>query len=94
MTAIRFEEPPLSARPPYSKRASTKDAALLMERPGEWAVIREPASRMAAYAMAYQIRRGILAGFRPAGAFEAMGRTVNGTYRVYARYIGTDGEHR
>lgn len=60
----------------------------LKAQPSEWAVVQERNKRGDAATAAYQIRKGILAAFRPAGSFEAKSRTEDGKFRVYARYIG------
>lgn len=89
---IRFEEPPLhrggnrnGGRENPKYRA---DAAALMSRPGEWAIVHAGGRRSLADGLAYQIKSGKIAAYRPAGAFEAMARTVDGEYRTYARYVG------
>ncbi len=50
--------------------------------------MQERTKRGDAATAAYQIRKGILAAFRPAGAYEAKSRTRDGRYYVYARYVG------
>jgi hypothetical protein len=88
---LHFEEPPQ-----INRRHIIPDdvVKLLTGNPGEWMVVRDNApTANAAYATAHQIRHGRLIAFRPPGAFEARGRTVEGTFRVYARYIGPDGDH-
>ena len=37
--------------------------------------------------MAYGIRAAKIVAYEPAGAFEAQARTVDGEYRVYARFV-------
>lgn len=90
---IRFEAPPKSKGVSRSRAFTADTARQLQERPGEWGIIHTPPTRAAAYATAFQIRRGILANFRPGGTYEAVGRTVDGEYRVYARFVGENGEH-
>jgi hypothetical protein len=87
--AITFE--PL---PPHRGRKRTgyvrkhaAIAALLRERPGDWARILTLSANNSAAAMAYAITAGKLSAY-PAGAFEAKSRTVDGESRVYARYVG------
>lgn len=43
--------------------------------------------------MAYGIRMAKIVAYEPAGAYEAQARTVDGQYRVYARFVAvaTDG---
>jgi hypothetical protein len=50
------------------------------------------ADRAAAYQFAQRIRTGKTAAFRPAGAFEAVGREVEGQPEVWARYVGVPTE--
>lgn len=86
---IVFRDPPASPRrSAHSNFRHTKDARLLTARPNEWACIQERGKRGDAATAAYQIRKGILAAFRPAGSFEAKSVTENGTFYVYARYVG------
>lgn len=94
---LRFEAPPMSRGANSGTRVTLDDIEQLKKRKGEWAVVREPATRVAAYATAHQIRTGTLTAFRPAGSFEAQGRTIrepNGSvvYRVFAKYVGPDTE--
>ncbi|MFJ9644988.1 hypothetical protein [Streptomyces sp. NPDC101206] len=63
-------------------------AAHLRHRPGEWAHIDNKATRASAASTAYLIRTGGLRAYTPTGHYEATSRTVDGEYRVYARYIG------
>lgn len=91
---IRFEAPPMVKGGISRSRAFDADTVRqLQERHGEWAIVHTPATRASAYAAAYQIRRGVLANFRPSGTYEAVGRTVDGEYRVYARFVGENGEY-
>lgn len=91
-TTLRFEAPPLASRTPRGRAVEEDVVPQLRKHPGQWAIIHCANTRAAAYAMAHQIRHGVLASYRPAGAFEALGRTVDGEYRVYARFVGTGGE--
>ena len=38
--------------------------------------------------MSDRIKRGHITAFIPKGAFQATARRVNGTYTIYARYVG------
>lgn len=70
---------------------STKHTAIAAElkaRPGEWARIETSTSPNAASSMANHISGARLKAYAPAGSFEAVSRTVDGEYRVYARYVG------
>lgn len=82
MPEVVFEEPP---------RTRVQHAivvAALRERPGEWARVGVYATPGSAHSLARQIKRATLNAWAPAGAFEAVGRTVKGEHRVYARYVG------
>ncbi|MEU7590657.1 hypothetical protein AB0A95_30745 [Micromonospora sp. NPDC049230] len=89
---IRWETPP-----PVTRRPATRDgmtpvervrqmAAELRARPGEWGVVAEGNN---ARAHVTRIREGAVLAWRPAGAFEAAARTVDGRITIYARYVGT-----
>jgi hypothetical protein len=87
VSEIVFEEPPQDGR-----RTSGRDhagiARSLKDRPGEWAKIYTSETSNPASTSAWQIRAGLLVPYRPAGAFEAVSRKVDGKYRVYARFVG------
>lgn len=91
MSKIVFENPPArtGGQKPRS-RALVTTAAALRRAAGEWARIGLYRNAATSGSVANQIKRGKLAAFRPAGAFEAVSRTVDGQHRVYARYVGTD----
>lgn len=91
MTSIVFEEPPASKRGAKSTRHRDV-VAQLKARPGEWARIRTGTTRASVDSCAQQIRTGRLVAYNPAGTFEAVGRTVEGAYVVFARYIAKDGD--
>lgn len=84
MTNIVWEDPQQTPRAP---RTSKHDefAAALRRRPGKWAVFAEATSNSTASA----INKGKLTAFRPAGAYEATGRTVEGGFKVWVRYVGS-----
>ncbi|WP_328739905.1 hypothetical protein OHA91_22895 [Streptomyces erythrochromogenes] len=63
-------------------------AAQLRDHPGKWAYIDSKGSRASAGSTAYAIRTGKLRAYAPAGHYEAKARTVDGEFRVYARYCG------
>jgi hypothetical protein len=85
---LRWEDPPEADRRGNRSVPAVADwyriAAQLCARPGDWAAI----AVGAATSTPTIIREGRYAAFRPPGAFDAVGRRVNGTYTVYARYIG------
>ena len=87
---IVWEAPPPSRQGQGGGRPSRMDplAAALRTRPGEWALAYQCEASNVASRRMYGITRGIAASFRPAGAFEATSRKVDGEYRVYARYVG------
>lgn len=61
----------------------------LSRRPGRWAFVARATSSGAAYNLVGQIKRKTLFGlYVHSGQFEAVSRTVDGEYRVYARYLG------
>lgn len=87
--SVLFEDLPMpsrAAKAPNYRHAEI--ARILRSKPCEWARIQERTKRVDAATAAYQIRKGMLAAFRPAGAYEAKARTIDGRYYVYARYIG------
>ncbi len=87
---IVFEDLPSPTRRSATSSVRHSDAARkLQANPNCWARIQERAKRGDAATAAYQIRRGILAAFRPAGSFEAKSMTVNENFFVYARYVGS-----
>lgn len=95
---IVFEEPPEARRRGPSRLSHAIIAAQLRERPGVWAVIDKRATARSAASTANSIRTARnMAHYRPAGAYEAMSRTVpvkteSGErvkeFRVYARFVG------
>lgn len=102
MPDIEFEDPPPRYRPGAGRPARyLPEAAELRKKPGQWAVLCVQPSQNKASCMAHQIRTGGLVAFEPAGAFQAMARTVDVRHadgsrakerRVYARYIGNADE--
>ena len=89
--ALTFSEvPPVkrSGRPPSRRHQNT--VRQLLDHPGKWAIVHTGRSKASASSLAYHIRNGSSASYRPAGAFEATVRDKE----VYARYVGPDGEHR
>lgn len=90
-TVIRWEEPPpliRGVRRPAAVTAAERAlriAAELRARPGQWGVIAEGANSRV---LTTRIRNGVVAVWRPAGAYEAVCRSVDGRITVYARYVG------
>ncbi|SOE25648.1 hypothetical protein [Streptomyces sp. OK228] len=84
---LHFEDPPPAARL-GSRVDHAAVAAELKARPGEWAIVGTHATGGAANTAAGRIKSGHPHAYRPAGAFDAVGRTVNGEHRTYAMYRG------
>lgn len=88
MDEIKWEEPPHRR----TRKGSGRHAAIaaqLQSRPGEWAVIDTFDSPGNAAGMAWNINNPKrMVAYQPAGAFEAVSRTVDGEYRLYVRYVG------
>ncbi|WP_157868857.1 hypothetical protein [Streptomyces atriruber] len=63
-------------------------AAALKQRPGQWGIVGTYKNIGSASGVGIRIKRGATAAYRPAGAFEAVARTVHGEARLYARYVG------
>jgi hypothetical protein len=85
---VRWEDPP----PPGRGHAAYSFGGYLIARtlknnPGKWAVVAEWSPNTA---LANHINKAHNQAFRPAGAFEAVRRIVNGVPTVYARYVGGD----
>lgn len=88
---IRWEEPPPSRAGWGRGRPCSRYMALadqLRARAGEWALIREADTPNRAASLAGLIREGRVVCFGPRGDFDACTRSVDGRYRVYARYLG------
>lgn len=94
---VRWEDPPAAhsaaGKPKHPRRTDKwrTVATELRRRPGEWAVLLEAERFGNGGGIAGQIKAGALIAFRPAGAFDATTRTVDGLYTVYARYVGDPG---
>ncbi len=81
-----WENPPAKTR--RSKYADV--AAALKENPGQWAVLRtvDANHKKSIWSMTGHIHSGKYVDFQdPHGRFEACARTINGTTRLYARYV-------
>lgn len=88
---IRFQEPPARSQRPTKRTKHEKIAATLRKHPADWALIAAYSTAASSNSIAYIIRKGKLAAYEPAGAFEAVSRRVGDTHRVYARYVGEGG---
>jgi hypothetical protein len=83
---MRWEEPP-RRRAPGEGRDWAVIAADLKAHAGEWAVIAVCANQALAATTAHHVRLSVyiaLVGDR----YEAKARTVDGEFRVYARFVG------
>jgi hypothetical protein len=85
-TKIEWEEP----EPIAPRKGSRWDpvAAALKARPGQWACI----GRNIQTSIVYDINKGVLKCWRPAGAFEAVSRNHSQRWQadVYVRYVGEE----
>lgn len=87
--ALHFEDPPGE----YRSRQGTDHAAVAAElkaHPGQWAVVSTHPTIQAASTAAGRVKCGFPHAYKPAGAFEAVSRTVDGKHRMYARYTGKE----
>lgn len=89
MDEIIFEKP----KPARAGRTSTKwlDALLpLIERPNEWARVKTTPTKQRAYALASELKRGVLR--KPPGRWDFAGREAEDGKRgyVFACYLGSD----
>lgn len=92
MSNFRFEEPPPSLNQRARQTSVHMEAAKALRRqPNRWARIKTTATAQAARNAAHQIRNGRITAYNPPGHFEAVSRTVDGEFRVYARYVGGGG---
>ncbi len=84
---IRWEFPPTAK--PVGRYGVTLAheliASQLRRRAGEWALVAENPGNSS---LAGHIKSASIAAYRPAGAYEAVTRTVDGVVRIYARYVG------
>lgn len=87
-----WENPPTS-KPAQAAMDHSVAAATLKSNPGVWGKVRSYKAHSTAATVAYQIRTGYLASYRPKGSYQAVSRTLEGTHWVFARYVGEDGEH-
>ena len=91
MTSIlEWGEPPADGRSPRRKDWA-EVAAILRDNPGQWAKVHT------GRAYATQIVRGLVAGFKPYGAFEAVARETeeskaakgrDRSFDTWARFVG------
>lgn len=85
MTEINWQEPPSDGRIGNNKGKHIEFAEQLRANPGRWAVMGEDLS----CSTTTMINRGIILGFAPAGAFEAVTRgVVKNRGTIYVRYVG------
>jgi hypothetical protein len=86
VSVIRWEDPPEDARGANVTDRWQAIAEELRAHPGQWAVVLESTAGPCG-GWVNRIRVGKSA-FKPAGAFEAVGRSEGKKARVYARYVG------
>ncbi|MEO3776340.1 hypothetical protein ABGB16_05700 [Micromonospora sp. B11E3] len=87
---VRWEQPPPAARRGNNAlmtEAARRAASELREQPGAWGVVVEGAG---ARVLVTRIRQGLDLAWQPAGAYEAVCRTVDGRITIYARYVGLE----
>ncbi len=87
---IVWENPPAVEPGPVAKtRPDMADFAdELRAHPGQWARYPRPIADASAPPTARAIRLGHRQAWEPAGAFEAVTRTVGGRRIVFVRYVG------
>lgn len=92
MSVIRWEEPPPPSPggPGVTKQVIAHEfvAVQLRTRPGEWALIVDDYPHAS---VASLITRGKIRAYAPAGTYQAVARMVDGTQRIYARYVNAAG---
>lgn len=86
MDELVWEEPPRVSRG-QSRAAFLDIAEKLRANPGVWAMVAKFDRVGRAGSIAGHINRGRYEGIT-AGEFEAVSRSVEGEYRVYARFVG------
>lgn len=92
MSEIRFDGPPPAAKGGTARATRHSETAeILRARAAEWAVIDVSDRASVTHSMASAIRTARLRAYAPAGSFEAVSRKVDGEFRVYARYVGSEG---
>ena len=88
MNIVR-EDPPAVGPGRKANKHWSEVADQLADDLGNWYRIAEGQKH---YQLITRINKGQNTAFRPAGAFEAVGRkTDDGTYSIWARYIGVEG---
>lgn len=91
---LTWEDPPPRRRDHTAQVRHQEVTRQLKESPGDWACVGTYETASTSASMAYLIRSGRLAAYRPAGAFQARARFVDEEYRVYAVYVGEAGDER
>lgn len=82
--SVTWEDPPA----PSARRGGPAWVQQLKNNPGKWAHVETKTSRERANGFAGNVKFGKATCYQPAGSFEAVFRTVDGEFRVYARYVG------
>ncbi len=85
---VRWEKPPDRRRTTAAVQDHKELAGELKANPGEWGHVLTYSAASTAGSVAQGIRSGRPLAWYPAGAFDAVARTVSGQHRVYAVYKG------
>lgn len=91
MSRIHFEEPPAKGHSTGKKTKHQVIAEKLARRPGQWAHVATYRTPSSAGSIAHLMRTAKLKAYAPAHSYEAAVRNVNGSQRIYARYVGEGG---
>ncbi len=81
---MKFQDPPKAGNCKYDHQSI---AAELKANPGRWALVFENVFS----SLSVSIKSGRLAAYRPAGSFEALSASRNGSTNkadIYVRYVG------
>jgi len=82
-----WEDPPRRQSGGHGGRDAPAVAADLKANRGQWAIFRTYSTRQSAGSDASQLKSGRY-HWAPKGSVEAVSRTVDGEFRVYARWVG------
>lgn len=90
---VRWEDPPSANRSANRRKRQWEPRLLpLMEQPKRWAVVRTYPTAKQAYDAVGNLRGAGYRRYLPSGRWEFTSRTVDGEYRLYARYLGPEDE--
>lgn len=85
---VTWEDPPLTARGGSANSNHGAIAKALKDNPGAWARIGTYASPGSCGSMVVYVKKGLAKAYEPAGTFEAVSRSMDGQYHLFARYVG------